>query len=615
MKWRHPTKVFLACLLFLLTGYWQQPNAQAPTPTAKQHTKDNAIAQRVSWLRKEITRHDYLYYVKGQPEISNAAYDALYAELIALEKANPELKSPHSPTRKVGGSIGQDAVTASHSVPMLSLKKAYKKSRIKAFVHQMKQQGATRFVVEPKLDGVAISLRFENGTLAQALTRGNGTTGEVVTQNVRTIRNLPLRLLGKAHPTQLEVRGEICISKDKFKALQTKLKDSHQEPFANARNATAGSLNLQDPKKARERPMTFVCYDVVKGAKQDWTHQTQALKACEKWGLQCVTSFEAATVEDVWQKVERLQSRRDKFPFQLDGVVIKISDRKQRMQIGTTSTAPKWAIAYKFPSKTRTSRLQDIAWQVGRSGRLTPVAVFKAVNFQGTNVSQASLQSFSTFKKLELQKNQSIEIAMKGDIIPHVTSTLPVPHQQKRALFQPPTHCPSCQQQLTTTGKHLWCKHHTCPERVIQRLKHLTKALSIKGLGTKRCRQLVEQQLLTRATDLLIIRDTEHLKELEGWGRKSASALLTSIDNARIECTDVDLLLALGIPGVGQQIAENLVHDFNSFEKIRTAPPEDLLIVKGIGQKTATTLSEFFAAKRNQLTIERLLAWRDTYPR
>jgi DNA ligase (NAD+) len=568
-------------------------------------------AKRVEELRREIRRHDYLYYVKDRPEISDEAYDALFHELEELEERFPEVAAPDSPTKRVGGAPLDEFPAVEHLAPMLSLDSDRERSALERFDERLRKAlDEVSYVLEPKLDGLSVELVYEDGALVRAATRGDGTRGEGITENVRTIGAVPLRLREEEReaPRLLSVRGEIIMRLGAFQRLNEGLLNQGRQPFANPRNAAAGSLRQLDPRITASRPLDAYFYDVLHAEGASFASHRQLLAALATWGLKVNELVEpGADVEDILAYHHRMGERRDELDYEIDGVVIKLDDLEERERLGTTARHPRWAFAFKFPPRKETTRILAIVASVGRTGVVTPVAMLRPIELGGVTVSRATLHNREEVARLDVREGDTVRVQRAGDVIPQVIER--VEGEGKRGEpFRMPRRCPSCGTELVERGPFTVCPNSfDCPSQRAGRIQHFASrdALDIEGLGEETARLLVEEGLVASLPDLFDL-GKEQLVALEGFADKSAQNLLDALHRA----SDVELarfLYGLGIPEVGVKVARDLAQHFGSLEAVRAADEEALQQVCGVGPRMAEQIAGFFREPRNREVIDALL--------
>lgn len=569
--------------------------------------------QRVRDLRTEIRHHDYLYYVKDAPEIADEAYDALYRELQSLEERFPELRTADSPTQRVAGVALDEFPKVRHAAPMLSLDSSQDESVLRRFDDRLRKAlgSDARYVVEPKLDGASVELVYEQGALVRASTRGDGRVGEGITENVRTIRTVPLCLReAAAAPALLAVRGEIIMRVGAFERLNERLIADGLEPFANPRNAAAGSLRQLDPQITAQRPLDLYAYDIlaVDGAAPE--SQWGILALLRDWGFPVNELARCAGgVPDVLAYHAELAGRRDDLEYEIDGVVVKLDDVGAREAIGATSHHPRWAFAVKFPPRKEVTRILAIIPSVGRTGVVTPVAMLRPVELGGVTVSRASLHNREEVARKDIREGDRVRVQRAGDVIPQVVERVEEPGRERAAAFRMPHACPSCGTPLVERGPYTVCPNgFECPAQLAGRIQHFASrdALDIEGLGEETSKQLVEARLIRQLPDLFDL-TVEQLLPLDGFAAKSARNLVDGIRRAATAELH-RFLFGLGIPEVGAAVARDLARHFGSFAALRRASREELEAVRGVGPKMAEQIAGFFADRKHGEALGLLLA-------
>jgi DNA ligase (NAD+) len=570
------------------------------------------VRQRVDELRREISRHDYLYHVADRPEISDEAYDALMAELRELEAAHPELVTPDSPTQRVGGTPVAGFPTATHARPMLSLDSSSKEADLRAFDARVRRAAEAlgvevSYSVEPKIDGLSVELVYEDGVLERAVTRGDGVTGEVVTPGVRTIRSVPLRLLeGSGYPARLSVRGEIYLPIHAFDDVNAELINQGKQPFANPRNAAAGTVRQQDVRLTASRPLKIYCYDVLEG-EDGFGTQSELLAALERWGFP-VNPLNAVCddVEGVIEYFRGMEAQRDELPYEIDGIVIKLQDVAARERIGYTAHHPRWAYALKFQPRKEVTQVLKIMPSVGRTGVVTPIALLRPVNIGGVTVSRANLHNVEDVERKDIREGDHVRVERAGDVIPQVVERVDT-GDERGAPFTMPSECPSCGTPLVRSGPYTVCPNALeCPAQLVGRITHFASrgGLDIEGLGERTARLFVETGLVKRLPQLFDV-TVDQVKELEGFADVSARKLVDAIQGAR-EPELARFLYALGIPEVGGAVARTLARRFETFDRVRNATVEDLLEVDGIGEVMARQIRGYFEEPHNAEALDEL---------
>ncbi len=574
---------------------------------------------KIDLLKAKINQHNYQYYVLDNPTIPDADYDALYRELQQLELADPSLITPDSPTQRVGGAALDKFGQVSHQIPMLSLDNAFDGNDFTAFyqriAERLDEQNQFTFCAEPKLDGLAVSIRYENGQLVQAATRGDGYTGEDITSNIKTIRAIPLILLGDFPPI-LEVRGEVFMPLAGFHAMNEQARVRGDKVFANPRNAAAGSLRQLDPRITATRPLSFYAYAV--GAIDDPQNllsnsshyaRLQQLKA---WGLPVCPEIRQVTgLEAALSYHQHIGERRASLPYEIDGVVLKVDALAQQLALGFVSRAPRWAIAYKFPAQEKTTRLLDVEFQVGRTGSITPVARLEPVSVGGVTVSNATLHNNDEIMRLGVKIGDLVIVRRAGDVIPQVAAVVfeERPANARDILF--PSQCPVCDSEVERVEGEAVARCTGglyCQAQRKEALKHFVsrKAMDIEGLGDKLIEQLVDEKLVQSPADIYHLQWTA-LIGLERMGEKSALKLLEAIASAK-QTSLPRFIYALGIRDVGEATALNLAQHFLTLDALRAASLEQLLAVPDVGTVVAGRLLHFFADAHQQQVIDALIA-------
>jgi DNA ligase (NAD+) len=571
--------------------------------------------QELEQLRREIAHHNVRYHVLDRPAISDAEYDSLFRRLLLLEQEHPEWISPDSPTQRVGATPAREFAQVVHRVPMLSLSNAYSEEELREFDQRMRallDEEAIVYVAEPKLDGLSVELVYEHGLLTRGSTRGDGTTGEDVTANLRTIRSIPLRLdPAGGDPALLEVRGEVYIEKGAFRAVNERRAGDGLPLFANPRNLAAGSLRQLDPRATAERPLRMACYDVGAADGVTFTSQRELLAALPRFGLPINPLYATcSSPEDIIAFYRRMQDERDSLPYETDGIVIKIDRFDLRRLAGTVSRSPRWAIAGKFPAERAVTRLVDILISVGRTGVLTPVASLEPVRVRGVEISSATLHNEDDIRTKDIRIGDRVVVQRAGDVIPQVVASLPELRDGAERPFSMPASCPSCGARIVrlegeTASR---CLNTACPARIKQSIGHFTSkgALDVDGLGGKLVDQLVERGLVTRLGDLFRL-DRETLAALDRMGPTSAAHLVRALDQAR-SVSLARLLYGLGIPEVGATTARLLAQHAGSLDRLAQRSRDELVAIPTIGPRTAGAVVDFFANEENRRTLADLVA-------
>lgn len=577
------------------------------------------IQQRLVELRDQINYHLYRYHTLDDPVISDAEYDQLINELRELESQYPDLITPDSPTQRVGAQPLEGFAKVIHPIPMTSLGNAFNESDMRnwlARVGRLLPAGMTvkdlEFVVEPKIDGLAIALTYENGRLVQGATRGNGVAGENVTANVRTVKNVPLRIPttpdGPPAPAKIEVRGEIYMRIADFNRFNQQQVEKGEKIFANPRNAAAGSLRMLDSKITAQRPLALYSYAIgyVQGA--EIPSQKEALDYLRALGFPVNPDIlTTRDFEEVLQFIHSWMERRETLPYDADGAVVKISDFALQQELGVVGNAPRWAIAYKFPAREATTKLLEIRTNVGRTGQITPYAVLEPVNIGGVTVRQATLHNFEDLAKKDIRAGDTVVVKRAGDVIPQVVKAIEELRPPDSQPYQPPSHCPVCGEPTTRLGEDvaLFCINAACPAQLVRQIEYFVSrgAMDIEGFGIKIGEQLAAQGLLKDIADIYFL-TREQLLQLEGFAEKKADNLLAAIEASKRQSFQ-RFLTGLGIRYVGGVVAGLIVNAFPAIDLLEQASREDFESVEGVGPRIAESLAEWFSRPANQALIEK----------
>jgi DNA ligase (NAD+) len=572
-----------------------------------------AIRKRVEKLREEIEYHNYRYYILDQPEISDAQYDRLMRELEKLEEQYPELRTPNSPTQRVGAPPLEEFEIVRHTLPMLSLANAFDETEAKEFDKRVKKFLGTssdiEYVTEPKLDGLAVELVYEGGQFVVGSTRGDGINGENITQNLRTIKTIPLQLIRKevSIPERLEVRGEVIMQLKRFRELNQKREELGEPFFANPRNAAAGSVRQLDSKITAERPLEIYCYGIGEVRGRAFKSHWEILQTLSKWGLRINPTIQRCKhIEDVIGYYHEVNEKREKLPYEIDGIVIKVNQLDLQTRLGEISRSPRWALAFKFQPKQETTKIQDIIVQVGRTGALTPVAVMEPVKVGGVEVSRATLHNQDEINKKDVRIGDTVVIQRAGDVIPEVVQVIESKRTGKEKKFRMPSKCPVCGAEVIKEEAIHRCIGLDCPAQLKGRIKHFAskRAMDIEGLGVKLIDQLVDNGLIKDVADVYYIKK-EELVELERMADKSAQNIIDAIEASKTKPLS-KFLYALGIRHVGETTAEDLARRFSRLDDFFHLSEEDLREVEGIGPEVSASVYQFFRDKKNKESIERL---------
>ena len=572
------------------------------------------MTQRINKLRHQIQQHNYYYYVLDAPQISDVEYDKLFRELEQLETENPELITPDSPTQRVGAAPMREFAEVTHTIPMLSLANAFDPHEMEEFdrrIRERLQLDNIEYIAEPKMDGLAISLRYEQGILVKAATRGDGTTGEDVTQNVRTIKMIPLRLLGDDIPQVLEVRGEVFMTKDSFSKINQQHAETGDRIFANPRNAAAGSLRQLDAKKTAARPLSFMSYGigVVEPAFTPETHYL-VLQQLKQYGLPISQYLQLVTgTQGCFDYYQQMLEKRDQLPFEIDGVVYKINQLAHQVQLGFVSRAPRWAIAYKLPPQEVLTQVLAIDIQVGRTGALTPVARLAPIAVSGVTVTNATLHNVDEIHRKDVRVGDTVLVRRAGDVIPEVVQVIVARRIENAQPFELPTHCPICGSAVAhPEGESIArCTGGLfCSAQQKQAVAHFAsrRAMNIEGLGDKLIEQVVDSGLVKNLADVYLV-TRDQWANLPRMGEKSADNLLQALEKSKTTTFD-KFLYALGIREVGETTARILATHFGKLENLLSATVEQLQEIHDIGTVVANNIYTFLQQSHNLEVITRL---------
>ena len=566
---------------------------------------------RIEKLRREIQKHDYLYYVRNEPLISDYEYDMLLKELVALEKKHPEHITPDSPTQRVGGEPTEEFPTVVHPVRMLSLDNTYSPDELRDFhrrVIESLPRQKIEYVTELKIDGVAVSLRYEGGVFVQGATRGDGVRGDDITPNLKTIRSIPLRLLSDdPRLMNIEVRGEIYLPKATFQKLNVEREKTGERPFANPRNAAAGSLKLQDPQHVAQRGLDIFVYTLTSGP-EDETHY-ERLRLMSRSGLRVNPHYTLCqSIDEVLKSCDVWEEKRHDLDYETDGMVIKVNSLMQQRELGSTAKSPRWMVAYKFPTEEAITVLRNIQLQVGRTGTVTPVAVLEPVQLLGTTISRATLHNFDEIKRKDIRIGDYVVLEKGGEVIPKVIKVVKEKRSKGTRRFVVPTCCPVCRGPLVHLPEEvaLRCENVDCPAQLKRRLQHFAsrRAMDIEGLGPALLEQLVEQHLVQDYGDLYSLTQND-LISLERMAKKSAQNVLRAIAESR-ENSLYRLIFGLGIRHVGMNAARVLETVFSSLDDLVKARQEELEKIDELGPTMAASIVAFFKNERTLSVLEKL---------
>lgn len=567
------------------------------------------VHKKIESLREQLLAHNYRYYVLDDPIITDQEYDHLMRELVELEEKHPELITPDSPTQRVGHTPSSGFETVNHRQPLLSLGNAFSEEELMAFYDRVVRHAnqPVSFVCELKMDGLSVSLEYENGVFVRGATRGDGTVGEDITANLRTIRSLPLRL---NEPATINVRGEVFINRHDFARFNEERKLAGESVFANPRNAAAGSLRQLDPKLTAQRPLDILLFGVGSDLDEEIQTQSQALALLRRLGLRTNPHFRVCQeFSEVVEFVRKWEAERSSLPYEIDGVVVKVNELAIQRDMGSTARSPRWAIAYKFPAEQVITKVQNITVQVGRTGAITPLAELEPVLVAGSTVSRATLHNEDIVTQRDIRVGDYVVLQKAGDVIPEIVRSLPERRDGSEVPFQMPTHCPACDSQVVRAPGEAAtrCVNSSCPAQRVERLIHFASkgALDIEGLGPAIIMQLVEANLVESPVDFYKLKK-ENLLGLERFAEKSADNLLAAIAASR-EQSFARVLFGLGIRFVGAEVAREVAMATGSFERLMQLSKEELLEIPAVGDKIAQSILDYFADPENQELVQELV--------
>lgn len=566
--------------------------------------------KKIQSLREELQQHNYNYYVLDKPQISDYEFDMKLKELQELEEKHPEFKDPNSPTQRIGGAITKNFETVVHENRMYSLSNSYSKEELEDWEKRIRKivEGKVQYVCELKYDGASISLTYENGSLSRAVTRGDGFQGDDVTNNVRTIKSVPLKLKGD-YPSRFEIRGEIILPYEGFSKMNAERVDIGEEPYANPRNTASGSLKLQDSGEVAKRPLECLLYSIA-GKDTGISTQFEVLKKARNWGFKVPEESELKdSIDEVLQYINYWDQHRHDLPYETDGVVVKVNDLHQQEELGHTAKSPRWAMAYKFKAEQESTKLEKITYQVGRTGAITPVANLKPVQLAGTVVKRASLHNADQIEKLDVREGDSVFVEKGGEIIPKIVGVDFTRRDPNSEPTKYATHCPECDTRLVRNegeAQH-YCPNTTgCPPQITGRIQHFIsrKAMDIEGLGGETVALLVNNGLIGNYADLYTLKK-EDVLPLERMAEKSADNLINGIEKSK-EVPFERVLFALGIRYVGETVAKKLARHFKNIDALMAASEEELVNLDEIGERIAWSVVDFFSNEENRKNTARL---------
>lgn len=574
-------------------------------------TDKGQIRKTIEKLRREINYHNYRYYVLNDPVISDYEYDLLLKKLVNLEEKYPEFITPDSPTQRVGGQPMEEFPTVTHDPPMLSLDNTYSYEELRDFDKRVRKQvDAVRYLVEQKVDGVAIALKYRDGKLISGATRGDGIRGDEITQNLKTIKTIPLQILSDNPDLQnIEVRGEVYLTKQQFVALNKEREEAGEPLFANPRNAAAGSLKLLDPKLVAARNLDAFIHTIPRPPTKRLKSDLLALEALSKAGFKVIPHSNLFDrIDEVIDYCEEWDKKRADLPYEVDGMVIKVDDFQQRFELGETIKSPRWAVAYKYPPKQATTKIKRIYLQVGRTGTVTPVAEMEPVFLSGSTISHSTLHNYDEIKRKDIREGDTVIIQKAGEVIPQVVKVVKEKRTGKEKIFRMPDKCPVCQGKLFRPADEVAyrCVNASCPAQIRRRIEHFVSrgAMDIQGFGTVLINTLVDKGMVKDFADLFELKK-EDLMNLERMGEKSTQNLLDALEKSKQQPYP-RVLYALGIRHIGIHAARILAQAFPTIDDLQKASLEKISSVPGIGPTIAESIKNFFADKENVKLINRL---------
>lgn len=572
--------------------------------------------ERISALSEELQHHNYLYYIADKPEISDFDFDQKLELLQKLEQEFPQFADPNSPSKRVGGDITKDFPTIKHKYPMLSLSNTYSREELEDYLQRTQKllpDDEIEFVCELKYDGAAISITYKKGAIHQALTRGDGTQGDEITNNIKTISSIPLRLRGSSYPEEFEIRGEVFMPLAGFAALNKSRLDEGLEAFANPRNSASGSLKMQDSSLVAQRPLDCFLYFVMQ-ENPSYDNHYDAVMAAGEWGFKVPKPEQnylkkAKNLDEIFGFINYWDEHRHKLPFEIDGIVIKVNNYRQQEELGATAKSPRWAIAYKFKAEQQETILESVTYQVGRTGAITPVANLRPVSLAGTTVKRASLHNADQIAKLDLRLGDSVYVEKGGEIIPKVVGVNFTKRSNDAEAFEYISHCPECNTELIRIeGEALhYCPNEaSCPPQLSGRIQHFIsrKAMDIEGMGSETIEQFVQAGLIRNASDLYAL-SSEQILPLERMAEKSAKNIVEGIAASKAIPFE-RVLFALGIRYVGETVAKKLARHFENIEALKQATLIDLVGVPEIGERIAQSVVDYFQRADHLEQIEQL---------
>ncbi len=571
------------------------------------------IEKKIKSLREELQQHNYNYYVLDKPQISDYEFDMKLKELQKLEEEHPEFKDENSPTQRVGGTVTKNFETVTHEFRMYSLSNSYSKEELEDWEKRISKiiDGAVEYVCELKYDGASISLTYENGELQKAVTRGDGFQGDDVTNNVRTIRSVPLKLKGD-YPEKFHIRGEIILPYEGFAQMNAERVELGEEPYANPRNTASGSLKLQDSAEVSKRPLECLLYSIT-GNNTGISSQMEGLEKAREWGFKVPAESELrSSIDGVLDYIKYWDKHRHDLPYETDGVVVKVNNFHQQEELGHTAKSPRWAMAYKFKAEQESTKLEKITYQVGRTGAITPVANLEPVQLAGTTVKRASLHNADQIEKLDVREGDTVFVEKGGEIIPKIVGVDFTKRDPDSIPTKYASQCPECGTELIRNegeAQHYCPNTNGCPPQIIGRIQHFIsrKAMDIEGLGGETVALLVNAGLIENYADLYLLKK-EDILPLERMAEKSAENLVNGIEKSK-EIPFERVLFALGIRYVGETVAKKLAKHFKSIDALKAASEEELINLEEIGERIAWSVVDFFKTEANRENVERLKAY------
>ena len=569
--------------------------------------------KKIEQLSKDLEHHNHLYYIENNPEISDFEFDTMLNELKKIETTYPDLIKPDSPTQRVGGTVAEGFISAPHRVPMMSIDNISDEQGAYDFDGRVKRgleiTEDIEYVAEPKFDGVSASLTYENGLFIQGATRGNGTVGEDITANLKTIRSITLRLKGKNIPELIEIRGEVLYPIEAFKKLNKELSDEGEPVFANPRNAASGAVRQLDSAITASRPLDFYAWGVGDVRGFDITYESEIVEALRTWGFKVEDHImKCENIEQAISYQKEIESARDNLPYEADGVVLKVNRKDYQRELGSTAKHPRWNIAYKFKPRQATTKINDITVQVGRVGLLTPVAELEPVQISGITIKRASLHTDDIIKDRDIRIGDTVLIQRAGDVIPEVVMPIVDKRSGKEKEFVMPERCPSCNTPVEREGAYYYCPNLSCPAQLKGRIKHLAsrKAFDIEGLGEKIVEQLMEEALIKDLADIFYLKKADVVC-LERFAEKSAANLEDEIEKSK-KVSFERFINSLSIRHVGERMAQILSENFSSIDELMNASEETLIGIHTVGDEIAQSVVHFFEQEPNRELVSKMLA-------